>query len=167
MADETPQSSSASDDNTTLVWVPTIAASTGIPSLTEVNAGTKFTYSLTPDGWAPTQSQATIVDNRYTLGQALESPGRKTKALTVKYVVDEGADDNVAADLFLEGTAGFVVVRRGVDNGEAFAAAQKVTVWPVKCGEQIEDPAVENGVDTISQTLFVVGVVKTRVALAA
>lgn len=167
MADEIPQSSSPSDDNTTLVWVPTIAAADGIPTVAEFNAGTKFTYSLTPDGWSPTQSQATVTDARYTLGQALERPGRKTKSLTIKYVVDDAGDDNVAADLFIEGTTGNIVARRGIDNGTAGVAAQLVSVWPVVAGEQIEDPAVENGVDTISQTLFVTGVVKTRVPLAA
>jgi hypothetical protein len=164
MVDEIPQGSVASDDNTLLLWVEDIA-DTSAPTVAELAAGTPITYSLTPDGWNPTQTQATISDPRYTLGQALERPGRKTKGLTVKYVY--GAADDVAADLLIEGTEGHVVVRRGIDNGTAIAAAQKVTVWPVECGEQIEDPAVENGVDTMSQTLFVRGVVKTRVAVAS
>lgn len=162
MAIETPQASVASDDNTTLVWVPVIASETGIPTVAELNGGTKFTYSLTPDGWAPAQTQATITDGRYTLEQVLERPGRKTKSLVVKYVA-AGGDADVAADLFIEGTTGVVVVRRGVPNAQAFTATDPVTPWPVQCGEQIEDPAVENGVDTISQTLFVTGVVQTRV----
>jgi len=162
MGKENPQASVASDDNTTLVFVPTVASPTGIPSVSELNAGTKFTYSLTPDGWSPTQSQATIADGRYTLGQALERPGKKTKSLTVKYVA-AGDESDVAAELFVEGTPGVVAIRRGVPNLEAFTADHKITPWPILCGEQIEDPAVENGVDTISQTLFVTGVVQTRV----
>jgi hypothetical protein len=164
VTDETPQPSVASDDNWLVLWVPTIA-DTDAPTDAELLAGTKITYSLTPDGWNPSQSQATIADNRLTLGQALERPGRKTKSLTVKYV--SGSEDDVAADVLVEGTEGNIVVRRGVPNGTAVAAGQKVTIWPVKCGEQIENPPVENGVDTSSQTLFVTGVVKPRVAVVA
>lgn len=166
MAEEIPEPSSPSDDNWRVVWVPTIA-DTAAPTVAEIEAGTPITYSLTPDGWSPTQSQAMIADGRLTLGQALERPGRKTKSLSIKYVDGPDGAGVVAADLLVEGTEGHVVVRRGVPNGEAFAAAQKVSVWPVQAGEQVEDPPTENGVDTISQVLAVTGVVQSRVAVAA
>ena len=140
--------------------VPTIAG----PAITvsEFNAGTAITYSLTPDGWNPEQDQATVTDDRLTLAQTLQRPGKKTKGLTLKYV-----DATTGAALVLtEGTSGFIVIRPLIPNATAVAAAQKVVVWPVLCGEQEDDGPVANGVFTKSQKLFVIGVV-TRQAVAA
>ncbi|MDP3209841.1 MAG: hypothetical protein Q8M65_11890, partial [Rhodoglobus sp.] len=71
-----------------------------------------------------------------------------------------------AATVLTEGTAGFIVIRPLVANETAVAAAQKVVVWPVICGEQMDDAPVANGVFTKSQKLFVTGVV-TRQTVAA
>lgn len=153
----------AAEDNVRIKFLDTIAASTGIPTPTEFNAGTDITYSLTPDGWTPSQDQATIVDDRLTLAQALERPGKKTKGLTLKYVYGTATD--VAAAELVEGTTGFLVVRVGVPNESAGAAAQKVTVWPILAGEQMEDAPPTNGVLTMSQKCFVTGEVLVRVPL--
>lgn len=152
------------EENLLIVFMPA-CADINAPTVTEWDAGTPITYSLTPDGWKPTASQATVVDDRLTLAQAMERPGKKTKSLSVQYVY--GTEDDVAAPALEEGTAGFIGVRAGVPNETAGTAAQKVTIWPVLCGEQMEDPAVANGVFTMTQTLFVTGQVAIRVGLVA
>lgn len=153
------------ENNLRIKFIDTITDASGVPDVSEWDAGIDITYSLTPDGWTPSQDQATVVDDRLTLAQALERPGKKTKGLSIKYVY--GTDTDVAADELIEGTAGYIVVRAGVANDTAGAAGQLVTVWPVLCGEQIEDPAVANGVFTMSQKLYVTGEVLTRVAVLA
>ena len=157
---ETTPPSTQTDDNYRIRFVPTIAGAA--ITVAEWNDGDDITYSLTPDGWNPEQDQATVVDDRLTLAQALQRPGKKTKGLTVKYV--DGATG--AASVLTEGLAGYIVVRPLVANETAAAAAQKVVVWPVICGEQMDDAPVTNGVFTKTQKLFVTGVV-TRQTIAA
>jgi hypothetical protein len=160
MALETTPASTQTEDNYRIRFCPTIAG----PAITvaEWEDGEDITYSLTPDGWNPEQDQAVVVDDRLTLAQALQRPGKKTKGLTVKYI--DGAAG--AATVLTEGTAGFIVIRPLVANETEVAAAQKVVVWPVICGEQMDDAPVANGVFTKSQKLFVTGVV-TRQTVAA
>ena len=129
----------------------------------EFDGGDDLTYAFTPDGWNPAQSQVAVSDERLTLEQVLERPGKKTKSLSVKYV--DTATGGATAVL-VEGTAGFIVIRPNVANATAGAAAQKVVVWPVICGEQMDDPPVANGVGTKSQTLFVTGAVNRQTMAA-
>jgi hypothetical protein len=128
---------------------------------TEWDAGDDITYMLTPDGWNPSQDQTTVTDDRLTLAQALERAGKKTKSLTLKYI--DGATNNAS---LAEGTVTNVVIRPLIANSTAGAADQDVVVWPVTCGEQIDDPPVANGVFTKSQKLFVTGVVARQVMVA-
>ena len=164
MALETTPPSVGAEDNLRIKFVTTIA-NVNTPTVTEWEAGEDITYSLTPVGWQPTQDQAVAVDDRLTLAQALERPGKKTKSLTLRYVYG-GASEPAATEL-VEGTAGYFIVRPAVANEAAGAAGQKVTIWPVLTGEQVEDAPAANGVFTITQKCFVTGAVTQRVALVA
>ena len=158
---ETTPVSYSTEGNYRIVLVDAIAGAA--ITAAEFDGGDDLTYSFTPDGWNPAQSQGTVTDERLTLAQILERPGKKTKSLTVKYV-DTATGGATAA--LVEGTAGFIVIRPNVANATAGAAAQKVVVWPIVCGDQMADPPATNGVDTTSQTLFVTGAV-TRQTMAA
>lgn len=162
MALETTPASTGTEGNHRIKFIDTIASATLAPTAAEWDGGDDITYSLTPDGWNPSQDQATVVDSRLTLPQDLERPGKKTKTLEVKYI--DGAAG--AATVLTEGTAGYIVIRPMVANETAGAAGQKVIVWPVLCGEQRDDAPVANGSFTKSQKLFVTGAV-TRVAMLA
>lgn len=161
MALETSPASIATEDNYRIKWVDAIAGAA--ITAAEWDGGDDITYSLTPDGWTPSQDQATITDDRLTLAQALERPGKKTKGLTVRYV-DTASGGATAA--LTEGTSGYIVIRPLVANDLAGAAAQKVVVWPVTCGEQMDDAPVANGVFTKSQKLFVTGAVERQTMAA-
>ena len=157
---ETTPASTSTEGNYRIKFLPTIAGASA--TVAEFDDGDDITYSLTPDGWTPSQDQAVVQDDRLTLEQILERPGKKTKSLMVKYV--DGATG--AASVLIEGTAGFIIVRPIVPNETAGAAAQKYLRWPVLCGEQMDDAPTTNGVFTKSQKLFVTGAV-TREALIA
>jgi hypothetical protein len=124
-----------------------------------------LTYSFTPDGFDYQVTQAVVADGRLTLEQNLEQPGKKSETLNVKYVTS--ADLGSATDTLVEGTEGYLVVRRGVPNATAWTAAQKVDVITFKAGAQRPDAPVENGVDTTSQTLYITAVTQKNVALVA
>lgn len=158
---ETTPASTGTEGNHRIKWVDTIAGAA--ITVAEWDGGDDITYSLTPDGWNPSQDQAVTVDDRLTLAQALERPGKKTKGLTVKYV--DTASGGATAVL-TEGTSGYIVVRPFTSNATAGAASQKVVVWPVKCGEQMDDAPTANGVFTKTQKLFVTGEV-VRQTMAA
>jgi len=158
---ETTPVSISTEGNYRIKFVDVIAGAA--ITAAEFDGGDDLTYSFTPTGWNPVQSQATVTDERLTLPQILERPGKKTKSLSVQYVVSATGG---ATAVLVEGTAGFIVIRPNVANATAGAAAQKVVVWPILCGEQMADPPVANGVDTTSQPLFVTGAV-TRQTMAA
>jgi hypothetical protein len=164
MALETTPASVGTEGNHRIKFLATIGSGTLAPTVAEWDAAPDLTYSLMPDGWNPTQDQATVVDARLTLAQDLERPGKKTKTLDVKYV--DSATAGSASVTLIEATAGYIVIRPKVANATAGAAAQKVVVWPILCGEQRDDAPVANGVFSQSQKLFVTGAV-TRVAMLA
>lgn len=155
------------DGNGLVLWVPTIAnpAAPTVAELTAV-AVKPLTYALAPDGFDHQTSVATITSGRYTLAQALESDGVITDTLMVKYVYKADQSDTASTTL-ATGTQGFVVKRLGIGNGTAVAAAQKVTVIPVKCGVRTDVPPTANTELMKSQKLNVVGTVHRDVAVVA
>jgi len=140
-----------SDGKWTLTYVPT--ASNPL-SAAILNGGTAkdITYSFTADGFNYSVAQATVEDKRLTLVQDLSRPGKTTESLELKYV--DTTDAGSAAVLFTAGSTGFIVIRRQVDNGTAYAASQIVDVITYVLGVQRPDAPTENGLDTISQTVY-------------
>lgn len=124
-----------------------------------------LTYSLTPSGFNRTTTQAVISDPRLTLNQDLSRPGIVTETLEVQYVY--GDTNDVAKEALAEGTTGFVVARYAVPNATAWTVAQEVDSIPVVAGVQRKDAPTANGVWTITQTLYVTGVVQRGAALIA
>jgi hypothetical protein len=66
-----------------------------------------------------------------------------------------------------EGTSGFFVIRRGTDNATDWTVGQKVDVITFTAGAQRPDAPTENGVDTISQTVYITSVTQRQVTLIA
>lgn len=166
VADTTPPAVDQSD-NLTIWWVPTIADVAAPKAATEIGAATSFrvTYSFTPDGWGLTGTQEKNVDDRLTLAQSLESLGKSTATLTLKYVDSSAAGS--AAVVLQEGLSGYFVERRGQKNSTLAAAAQKVRVIPVTLGKQIPGPVDGTGKFVYTQETSITGVVGAPVALAA
>jgi len=169
MADTPDQVPPAVDQsgNLTIWWVPTIADISAPKASTELGAAGSFriTYSFTTDGWTPTGDQEILTDDRLTLPQGLQSLGKTTAGLTLKYVESTAAGS--AAVVLTGGTSGYLVERAGVPNATLAAASQKVRVYPVTLGAQIAGPRDGTGKFTITQVAAITGVVGTPVALAA
>lgn len=150
MAAETVPTSVQSDGK----WrITNVAVGANALSVAIINAGAALTYSFTPDGFNYSISQATVTDARLTLTQDLSRPGRKTETLEVKYVAS--SDAGSAAVVLTEGTEGKLNIRRGVDNATVATVGQKADVVTYIAGAQRPDAPSENGLDTISQTLFI------------
>lgn len=147
--------SSQSDGRWKITYVPKSANALSVAALTGASAK-NLTYSFTPDGFNRSISEATVDDKRLTLIQDLSRPGKVTETLEVKYV--ESQDTGSANVILTPGTEGKLNVRRGVSNDTAYATGQKADVITFVAGQQRPDAPTENGVDTISQTLYITDV---------
>jgi hypothetical protein len=143
--------------NLTLFWVTALADRTK-PTVAEIKAGKRVTYSFTPDGWAPTGDIEKLADPRLSLPQDLESFGKTTSAVPLKYV--DSASPTSAKTVLVPFTDGFFVERRNVPNKTDIATGQKVRVFPLTLGPQFPDAPVA-GKFTISQPTSLNGVVDT------
>jgi glyoxylate utilization-related uncharacterized protein len=160
---DTVPASSQSDGRWKIAYVPS-----GNPLSVAIVKGVtskNLTYSFTPDGFNWAITQAEVTDSRLTLVQDLTRPGKKKETLETKYVASAATDS--AAVVLAEGTSGYLVVRRGTDNATDWTASDKVDVITFTAGAQRPDAPVENGVDTISQTLFITDVTKRQAVLIA
>jgi len=162
MTAETVPASTASDGRWRIAFVATADDPT---SVADLDASDLITYSLTSDGFNPTTTQAKAEDKRLTLPQDLSRPGRVTEDLEVTYVRSTAATS--AHTLLAQNTEGFLVVRRGTDNATAWTIGDKVDIYSVQCGVQRPNAPTENGVDTLSSTLFVTAPTRYGVPLVA
>lgn len=162
MAAETVPASSQSDGRRR-IWF--VAKGSNPLSVAILKAAKDMTYSFTPDGWNRSIAQATIVDKRLTLKRDLSRPGKVTEGLDVKYV--ESATAGSADAILVEGVEGFLVERRGVDNAVDPTVGQTVDVLTVLAGVKRPDAPTENGLDTISQGIYLTDVTQQKVALVA
>lgn len=164
--------STPADGNFKVVWVPAIADTTA-PKLSELEAAGALDIScyLTGDGWNPTKEQATIPDPRMCSRQEFGRPGRKTPGLSITVIDNTNspneADSNAAVETIVEGAQGYFVERIGVPYEDAFAADQKVSVYPATAGEkQILAPEA-NSVTRSTIPQFIFADVQTDKALVA
>lgn len=163
MAAETVPGSVSTPGNLRIAFVP---SGNALSVAILIGATTKdLTYSFTPSGFNRGITQDSIDDPRLTLTQKLSRPGVTTETLEVQYVYGSGAD--VAAVALAEGTTGFVVARYAVANSLAWTVGQKVDQLAIQCGHPRKDPPADNGVWTITQTLYITDVVKTDAVLVA
>jgi hypothetical protein len=164
MALDPVPTSSASDGRWKITYVPLASNALSVAALTGGTAKA-LTYGFTADGFNWTVTQATVEDKRLTLLQDLSRPGKTTEALEVKYVDSTSADS--PAVLLAPGTEGKLNVRRAVGNADAYATGQITDVITFIAGAQRADAPTENGLDTISQTLYITAPTVRKAALVA
>jgi hypothetical protein len=123
-----------SDGNVRVYWVSAIA-NTSAPTVAELNAGIALQSTMTPDGLVGFQPKTNDVPNR-----KLDSTFNTVDVGTVMVsdvalrFYKQTATDTIYNTL-TKGTAGFIVIRRSLSSGTAWASSQAVQVWPAKCGE--------------------------------
>jgi len=162
MAQELVPQSVAYDDNLRIAFVPEGSDPKSVASLTGPTAK-DLTYSL--KAFTRTITEAVIDDPRLTLKQTLQKRGKVSETVEVQYVF--GATDDVAATVLTEGVKGAVDLRYSIPNETDWTAAQVVDILHIECGKQRKDAPTENGVQTITQTLYVTAPSEDDVALVA
>lgn len=120
----------ASTEVLRLQFVP-IIASQAAPTVAEINAGTDLTPWLTPDGLTTNLNGSTIDVQAANSRYKATAPGSfGGDPITAKFFRDD-ATDTAYTTLPRLATGYFVIRRMGPTSATAFAAAQKVEVWPI------------------------------------
>ena len=126
---------SLSDGRTRVYWVLTIGSALLNPTTAELNAGTNLSPLLTPDGLVGFEPETADVDVS-SIDSTFDTKvaGRASFSGTLLRLKKATGSDAVY-NAFLRDVAGFVVVRRDLTSGTAWAAAQAVEVYPSITGE--------------------------------
>lgn len=124
------------DGRTKVNFVPTVASALLIPTAVEVLAGTSLEFFLTAAGLEGFEPSTAEVDNT-SLGSSTDTnlPGRAGYSGTGLVLKKQTPTDTVWTTLTTFGTVGFIVIRDDLPVATAFAAAQKVAVYPIVTGQ--------------------------------
>lgn len=122
------------DGFTRVAYVPTIA-NIAAPTTTELNAGILLQSVMTPDGLTGFEPTTADVDNS-ALNSTFDTKtiGRDSFSGT-KLTFKKQATGDTTYTTLTRGTAGYIVVRRYIDNATAWTTAQVIEVYPVIFGQ--------------------------------
>ncbi len=134
------------DAKTRVAWVPAIA-NINAPTVAELNAGMLLQSTMTPSGLTGFQPETARVDtsslaSRFNTGRV----GKASFSGTRLEMKKQSGTDTIH-DTMLYQTTGYVVVRRSISQSTAWAASQKVSVYPAECGEVAYVDPEENTVE--------------------
>lgn len=120
------------DGQTKVYYVPTIS-SIAAPTTTELNAGTALTATLIPAGLEGFENTTADVDNT-SLASTFDTklPGRQSFSGTGLVLKKQDGTDTVFNLLSVPGTNGYIVIRDGSSYATAWAASDKVEVYPIR-----------------------------------
>lgn len=150
--------------------VPTIASATLAPTVAELTAGTDLTPRLLPDGVSIGSDTASVDNTKMNSTSNSQKAGRRSYTLSVKYVRGTAVDEIAVETAMTYRAVGYLVVRRDVTYSTAWAAAQKVEVYPIEVGEANPDSPAPDTLQAVEVPLMVTAEPKTitsRVAVLA
>jgi hypothetical protein len=157
MALEATPPSTASDGFLRLAFLP---SGNGL-SVAILTGGTEkdLTYSFTPSGWDRKFTENVVDDPRLTNIQILHRPGTFDEQITVQYVYTDKSATDIAytalANSGAGGSTGTITVRQGsVANSTAWTIGQKVDLITFISGKPLPDAPTANGLQTITQSLY-------------
>lgn len=105
------------------------------PTVAEINAGTNISNFITKDGLTVPANQNNVANASLAETFDSELPGSFGGAIEMTGIRDNATD--TFWDLVVYNTVTHLVVRRGVPTATAFAASQKVEVYPITWHEPI------------------------------
>lgn len=110
------------------LYVPTIAATTMIPTRAEITAGTNLTAAIAElDGWTAENQAIEVPDMSDTFDGTI--PG-SDKASDSSFTFYEDSTTNVTEELLKKGTTGYIVIFRKGD----IPTNKSMDVFPIRVG---------------------------------
>jgi hypothetical protein len=142
--------------NLTIWAIPGRTIPQGAPTAAMLGGAAAFriTYSFTTGGWAVTEPQELLPDERLTSPQSRQSLGKTTPAVAPLAYVDSTAAGSAAVVLAAGGEFQFIE-RRNIAQPTLAAAAQRVRVINVNLGKQVGGPTDGTGKFTYMQAVAV------------
>jgi hypothetical protein len=135
------------DGNVKVTFVVTIANIAAPDVSAELSAGSSVALEclITADGFNISVDEAVVSLPALCETFDAESPGRAKYAIDLTCFRHIATVDDKAWTTLLRGLSGFLVVRYGVAVTTAYAAADKLIVFPVTFGERKPLPTEANG----------------------
>lgn len=154
-----------SDGKTRVAWVPTVA-NIAAPTTAELNAGMLLQTTLTADGLMGLSPDTADVDTS-SLASTFNTNvnGRTSFSGTGLRLKKQSGTDTIFTTLVRD-TAGYLVVRRSIAEGTAWASTQAVEVYPALCGELKRLDPEPNSVERYEIPLKVTSTPNLRAAVA-
>lgn len=123
-------------DGLEVVFVPVIAAGTGIPTRAEINAGTDLTTEIA--AWEGFEVEPEEIETPSLARFTGTIPGRvKIVSGTLDLYQDRGGDD--VRDVLPDGTTGAIVF---MDNGDD--PTKTMDIWPIRVNRLSKVRSMEN-----------------------
>jgi hypothetical protein len=134
------------DGQVRVAYVPTIA-NNAAPTTTELNAGILLQSTLTADGLVGFEATTAEVDTT-SLASTFNTKniGRDDYSGTLLRLKKQTLGADTIRNTLTRGTAGYVVIRRGLAETTAWTSAQAVEVYPIVCGRRKELTPTANSV---------------------
>jgi hypothetical protein len=151
------------DTLTRVDWVVTLSSTTS-PTAAQLNAGTNLSGLVTKDGVNVSLSNNKVGTATIATITDTETVGSVGASLTLTGLRDDAAD--TFWNLAVYGTAGFVVIRRGVLYSTTYSAAQKVEVYPAKMFNPVPAPSAANTSQTFSVEFAITGEIQLKATVA-
>jgi hypothetical protein len=152
------------DGKTKVYWVTSIS-SAAAPTVAELNAGTSLAAFLKKDGLNISLSQ-NMVDNA-DLEDTFDAQGVGTYGGSMELTMFRDDTTETAWNLFVYGTNGFIVVRRGIAYSTAWTAAQKCEVYPAQMHEPVPGPTTANEQVTFKAAMAITTTPTLKATVAA
>ncbi|MFB7288975.1 phage tail tube protein [Actinacidiphila glaucinigra] len=154
------------DGMTKVCWATSIA-NINSPTAAECNAALDFTTRVTPDGLKTDPSTADVDNSSLASTFDTKTVGRIGFDCELTCKKGTTTPENLPFTTLKYGVTGYLLVRRGVAYNTAFAAGQKVEVYPVICGEPMNIAPAANEVAKFTSPLKVTDQPNTNATVAA
>lgn len=155
-----------SDGKTRVVWAATIA-NINAPTVAELNAAADYTERVTPDGLKLDPSTADVDTSSLASTFDTKTVGRVGFDVEITFKRGDTGPEDLPYTTLKYGVSGYLVVRRGVAFATAWAASQKVEVYPITCGEPANASPAANEVMKFMSPMRVTASPATAATVAA
>lgn len=139
-----------------VAFVPTIN-SLSAPTVAELEAGTDLSPRLTPDGVAISADTGSIDATKLNSTANSAKAGRRSFSVSVTYTRGSAVEEVEIETSLVYRAVGFLVVRRDIAYSTAWAAAQKVEIYPVEVGEPNPAPPAPDSLQNVEVPMMVTG----------
>lgn len=153
-----------SDGMTRVSWVSTIS-NTGGPTVAELNAGVALESFITPDGLSINTSTAAVDNSALNSSDNTSLAGRRTDDISMTF--KQQGQSAAPWTTFAGRPTGYVVTRSSLAAATAWAAGQKVQVYPMQAGDRQKASPAPNELEKFTVPYFKTGAVNDAATVAA